>query len=442
MSGRLGKSARTSAALCGLFLLVYGGTNWFTARRAHVPSVYFAWERHIPFVPAMIVPYMSIDLFFIAAPFVVRTDAQRRTLAARIAAAILVAGACFLLFPLRFAFERPHVAGPLGVVFNNFRLLDQPFNQFPSLHITLWAVLAAAYHQSLRGPLRWIVAAWFVLIALSPLLTWQHHLIDILGGLALAVLCFHLFREEPLRTPFLPNRRVGGYYAGGAILLACLAFALLPWSAILLWPATSLALMAWSYVFAGPGIYRKSNGTHAWTTPLLLGPVLLGQRLSLLHYARRSRPYDRLTPHVWIGRRLTEPEAAEARAAGVTAVLDLTAEFEEPAPFRALTYLNVQVLDLTAPTPDQLHRAVAFIRQHADPAGIVYIHCKAGYSRTAAVAGAYLLSTGAADTVDEALTHLRTARPAIVIRPEALTALRACDTGFQPCGTGFQPVDR
>src|SRR3954466_1337134 len=93
-AGRFWKSARTSAALCALFLVVYVGTNWFTGRRAHVPSVYFEWERHIPFVPAMIVPYMSIDLFFIAAPFIVRTDREGRTLAARITAAILIAGAC------------------------------------------------------------------------------------------------------------------------------------------------------------------------------------------------------------------------------------------------------------------------------------------------------------------------------------------------------------
>jgi membrane-associated phospholipid phosphatase len=35
---------------------------------------------------------------------------------------------------------------------------------------------------------------WFVLIALSPVLTYQHHVIDIVGGVVLAVLCFCLFR--------------------------------------------------------------------------------------------------------------------------------------------------------------------------------------------------------------------------------------------------------
>ena len=60
----------------------------------------------IPFVPVMILPYMSIDLFFVAAPFLARTRyASCRTLALRIAMAILLAAASFLLFhALKFAF--------------------------------------------------------------------------------------------------------------------------------------------------------------------------------------------------------------------------------------------------------------------------------------------------------------------------------------------------
>ncbi len=413
------KAARTAAALSALFLVVYGGCNWVTSRRAQVPSFYFAWERHIPFVPAMILPYMSIDLFFVAAPFVVRSDRQRRTLAARIAAAILIAGACFLLFPLRFAFERPQVNGPLGLIFNNFRSLDLPFNEFPSLHIALCAILFDTYDRNLKGQLRRAVAFWFIMIALSPLLTYQHHVIDILGGFALAILCFHFFRDEPLLQRFTPNRRVGIYHAAGAVLLTGLAMVFMPWSGVLLWPALSTAFIAAGYFVLGPGIYRKENGRHPWTTRLLLGPVLLGQRLSLMYYARRCQAYDRLTDRLLIGRRLSD---AEARAAGVTAVVDLTAEFSEAATFRHLPYLQLPILDLTAPTPDQFDEAIAFIEGHAG-AGTVYLHCKAGYSRTATVAGAYLLTSGSAETVEQALAELRRARPSVIVRPEALKAL-------------------
>ena len=189
------KAAAVSAGLSALFVVVYSSCNWITSLRSNVGSIYFGWERHIPFIPALILPYMSIDLFFIAAPFLLRSERELRTLAARITTAILLAGACFFLFPLKFAFERPHVEGFLGLIFNNFRSLDLPFNEFPSLHIALMAILFDVYVRCTRGLVRWLITAWFVLIAISPLPTYQHHFIDVLGGIVLAGLCFFVFRR-------------------------------------------------------------------------------------------------------------------------------------------------------------------------------------------------------------------------------------------------------
>jgi protein-tyrosine phosphatase len=109
---------------------------------------------------------------------------------------------------------------------------------------------------------------------------------------------------------------------------------------------------------------------------------------------------------------------------GVTAVLDLTSEFSEAAPFRKTNYCNVPILDLTCPNQDQLNEAVSFINKESAK-GTVYVHCKVGYSRTGAVAGAFLLASNHATTVEDAVARLRTVRPAIVIRSEAMEALRA-----------------
>jgi protein phosphatase len=84
--------------------------------------------------------------------------------------------------------------------------------------------------------------------------------------------------------------------------------------------------------------------------------------------------------------------------------------------------MQLPILDLTAPTPTQAADAIAFIQHHAAD-GIVYVHCKLGFSRTAAIAGAYLLATGAAVTPDEAAAMLARARPGIIIRPEARHAI-------------------
>jgi protein phosphatase len=149
----------------------------------------------------------------------------------------------------------------------------------------------------------------------------------------------------------------------------------------------------------------------------------LGQRLSRLYYRRQCAALDELTPRVWIGGVLSHREARAAARDGVTAVLDLTAEFSEPRPLRQLAYKNIPILDLTAPTPNQLEEILRFIEQESAN-GIVYVHCKIGYSRTAAVAAAWLLRSGIASTLPEAIDWVRRVRPCVVMRPEVLAALR------------------
>ena len=433
-----------SVGLSALFLVVYGWTNWFTAQRGIVSTLSFAWERSIPFVPLMIVPYMSIDLFFVGAPFFCRSDRELATFSKRIAAAILVAGACFLLFPFRFSFERPAVGGWLGAFFDWFRGLDQPHNLLPSLHITFCTILANHYARHTRGFWRGASNIWFVLIAFSAVLTYQHHVMDVVAGFALGVLCLYAFvgqahrrpsdmrqaerlpynsMEEAALRPGIKNRRVASYYLIGALACAALAILFWPWGMFFFWPALSLALVARAYLGAGPVVYRKADGVLPWTTWWTLGVVLAGHEISRLYYRRRGPPWDKLTPQVWIGGLLNHHESSATVGEGVTAVLDLTAEFSESAPFRAVTYKNIPVLDLTAPSNERLEEMVAFIDRESK-SGIVYVHCKIGYSRTALVATAWLLRSRHATSVAEAIDLVRRARPAVVMRPEVLAALR------------------
>lgn len=420
------KAAITSAALSLLFVIVYGVCNDLTAHRQHVGTCYFWWERYIPFVPIFIIPYMSIDLFFVASPFICRDDHDRRVLARRISASILIAGACFLLFPLSFGWPRPTAPGWLGRIYAFLYGFDRQFNQCPSLHMALLMIVALAYVRRLGGVWKWFCLVWFGLIGLSPVLTYQHHIIDIVGGYALGTFCVYMLRDTPIRLPLRVNVRVGLYYLAGCAGLAAMAAMIGGWAWLAAWPAASLLLVSLAYLHLGPGIFRKSDGRLAFSAKLMLWPVLLGQRISLVYYARQCEPWHKLTPRLWIGRKLTDAEAKRAIAQGVIAVVDLTGELTEAKPFLSLPYLHVPILDLTAPLPDQIARAIEFIDKYT-AAGSVYLHCKAGYSRTAAVAGAYLLTTGRVATADQAANALRAARPTMVIRPEALAAIRAHD---------------
>jgi protein-tyrosine phosphatase len=428
-----------SIGLSALFLVVYGWCNWFTAHRANVPTLFFEWERSIPFVPWMFVPYMSIDLFFVGAPFLCRRNRELAAFSKRITAALLIAALCFLLFPLRFAFERPPAVGWLGVMFDWFRAMDQPYNLLPSLHIAFCTILAEHYARHLRGPLRPASNIWFVLIALSAVLTYQHHVMDVVAGFALGAYCLYPFPESRPRLPVMKNRRVGSYYLIGTFATASLVVLFWRWGALLLWPAISLGVAAAAYFGVGPGVFRKRDGRLPWTTRWTLGPVLFGHEISRRYYRRQCHAWDELTPQVWIGGVLNRDEAIALLQGGVTAVLDLTAEFSEPAPLRSVTYRNIPILDLTAPNADQLTEIAAFIERESAN-GIVYVHCKIGYSRTAAAVAAYLLRSHLARSTPEALDLVRRARPSVVVRPEVLAVLQQFETrGFssRPASASF-----
>src|SRR5262249_6226694 len=114
--------------------------------------------------------------------------------------------------------------------------------------------------------------------------------------------------------------------------------------------------------------------------------------------------------------------AKKAVCSGVVSVLDLSAEFSETKPFRKIDYRNIPVLDLTAPTQSQLVEMSAFIADQSRN-GVVYVHCKIGYSRSAAAVAAYLMMSGKVQTSEEAFAMIRQVRPSVVIRPEVLSAL-------------------
>ena len=411
-----------AVALSLLFMVVYGGASWITSLRSDVGTWRYPWERFIPFVPLMIIPYMSIDLLFGAAPFLCSNQQELWQLSKRITLGIVVAGCCFLIYPLKLAVERPTLDGWLGVLWNWFIGMDRPYNLLPSLHIVLRTILADTYARHTRGVLRVMSSVWFSLIGFSTLLMHQHHVVDVIGGFILAAACFFLINDVSLRLPMVRNSRIGWQYAALGVCLAVLCWLMWPWGAILIWPVVAVAIVTVGYFHSGPGIFRKTYGRLPFSARLILAPVLAGQYVSWFYYKRQCRAWDEIVPGVWIGRKLSDVEAREAVRAGVTAVLDLSDAFSEARPFIELNYRHLPVLDLTAPTPIQLAEAAVFIDAQSTP-GIVYVHCKIGYSRSAAVVAAWLLSSGKASTVDEAVALLRANRPTIVIRPEIRAAL-------------------
>ncbi len=429
------------------FFLVYGFANWAAAQRSSVGSFFFDWERAIPVLPWMVIPYMSIDLFFAGALFVCSDRGELRTHVKRVVFAILVSALGFLLFPLAFAFPRPEVDGLLGAIFGVLHGLDQPYNQAPSLHISLLILLWAVYGRHLRGWLGWAAHIWFALTAASVLFTYQHHFIDIPTGALVGVTALYLFPGRQAEAPLVPfrptrvHRTIALRYALLAALLTGGSALWPPAAPALLWGALAVALVALGYIWLGPAVFRKHDGRMSGAAILLLAPYLLGTELSFRWFCRRDDPYGEVVPGLLVGRRLNPREASTAVAAqGIATVVDLTAEFSETEVFRDLCYFNLPILDLTPPTPDELCVVCRFIDNRIGT-GPVYLHCALGYSRSAIAAAAYLLYAGCAESAEQAVELLRRARPKAVLTDAHVAALRAVLPGvsderfgeLQPC---------
>ncbi|HEY5791255.1 MAG TPA: phosphatase PAP2 family protein, partial [Gammaproteobacteria bacterium] len=226
-----GAATRWLLFLGPFFFATYGFANWLASHRTGVGSVVFDWERAIPFLPWTVFPYWSIDLFYAASLFVCATRIELGTHARRLLAAQLLCVACFLLFPLRFSFARPLSDGAAGALFALLGSFDLPFNQAPSLHIALLVILWPLYARHARGAWRLALHAWFALIGVSVLTTWQHHFVDLPTGAWVGFLCLWLFPDRgpaPLAGAAWSadprRRRLAAYYALGA--LACAGAAL------------------------------------------------------------------------------------------------------------------------------------------------------------------------------------------------------------------------
>jgi membrane-associated phospholipid phosphatase len=168
-----------------LFVAVYGGLNWLTARREGLVGLYFDWETRLPFVPGMIYAYLSINVLFVL-PLFVLDERGMRLLARRIAWAIVLSGAVFLLLPARLGFVRPAAVPGYQAVYSLLYAIDRPHNLFPSLHVAYSTLIVAALCGRASGPARALLVGWLGLIAAAVVLVHQHHLADVAGGFAVA----------------------------------------------------------------------------------------------------------------------------------------------------------------------------------------------------------------------------------------------------------------
>jgi membrane-associated phospholipid phosphatase len=175
-----------SAAGTLWFLLIYGGCDFLTARRQARMHIHFGWELQLPFVPEAVLLYLSMYLLLAGAPFILRQRSEFLALALTLNALILAAGISFLIFPAELAFPPPRHLGLFPGLFHFADQLNLTYNLLPSLHVALSGCCVAVYARRVAWPGKLALWSWALAIAISTLLTYQHHVLDVVSGGALA----------------------------------------------------------------------------------------------------------------------------------------------------------------------------------------------------------------------------------------------------------------
>jgi protein-tyrosine phosphatase len=281
------------------------------------------------------------------------------------------------------------------------------------------------YARHVALPWRWLLHGWFALIGISILTTWQHHFFDLPTGIWVGWLSVWLFPDEgePLlakaRLSTEPQRRALALrYGVAAVLAGAIALGVGGWTWWLLWAAGALALVAAIYLLLDEEAFQKrANGSMRPASWWLLAPYFAGAWLNSRWWTRQAAAADAIVPGLLLGRL---PRRAEREALGVAATVDLTAEL--PFASAGTCYANVAQLDLAVPTPEQLARSVQAI-DHARVRGPVLVCCALGFSRSAAAAAAWLLASGHARDVPQAIGLVRGARRGVVLGPAYVQAL-------------------
>lgn len=401
------------------FFISYGFANRVAAERAVTDSLVFGWEQHIPFLPWTILPYWSIDLFYGLSFLCCRDRLQVDRHALRLLTAQLVCVSIFLLFPLHFTFERPPTDGVFGAMFDALMGFDQPYNQAPSLHIALLVVIWVRFALAVPQAWSWVVHGWALLIGVSVLTTFQHHFVDIPTGALVGLWCLWLWPDAgalpSARGPASnrgQRRRLASYYAIAGVFVAAAALYLGGVALWLLWVAVALGMVAWIYVRPGATGFQKRDGRHSTAVSILLAPYFAGAWLNSRWWTRNSPQPDAILDNVWLGRL---PTSKEMRSGRFAALCDLTAEL--PGPRGNWHCIGLPWLDLVTPESEQLIEAAQAI-EVLRVRGPVLVCCALGYSRSAVAVAAWILFSGRAADVDDALSMIRRGRSQAVFTTE------------------------
>ncbi len=240
----------------------------------------------------------------------------------------------------------------------------------------------------------------------------------------------------------------------------------------MLWVSVSLSVVAFAYLTGNAAVFQKqADGRLSAAATVLLLPYLVGVRLNMAYWLRGKAKTARVRDDVLIGsisgvaeiqhcggvfgkktasaalkmlarcstllrflpciyHFLPQKSASQAKSPqplaisdDLTAVLDVCAEYPRPR-YRG-AYRVLPLLDMVAPSENDLMQAASLLEALRRQHGKVLTCCALGYGRSAAVVLTWLLVYGGCRDLAQATAELKQARPQMVLPPETAKAIEA-----------------
>ena len=280
------------------------------------------------------------------------------------------------------------------------------------------------------------------------------------------------FREAKT-SPATRSReiKIAMLYLAGAVLSALPSLFDGAWL-WMLWVSVSLSVVAFAYLTGNAAVFQKqADGRLSAAATVLLLPYLVGVRLNMAYWLRGKAKTARVRDDVLIGsisgvaeiqhcggvfgkktasaalkmlarcstllrflpciyHFLPQKSASQAKSPhplaisdDLPAVLDVCAEYPRPR-YRG-AYRVLPLLDMVAPSENDLVQAASLLEALRRQHGKVLTCCALGYGRSAAMVLTWLLVYGGCRDLAQATAELKQARPQMVLPPETAKAVEA-----------------
>jgi membrane-associated phospholipid phosphatase len=172
------------------FVLLYGGSSVLAEAIPWRFVVTLPGEDAIALVPEASWVYLSLDALLLLAPFMLRRPRDIYPLFIALCVELVVGVLCFLAFPVVSTFPEQSITGASGAVFAIADALNFSNNYLPSLHVAFAWTAAAAMAKEVSWPTGLALRGWAASIAVSTVLIHEHHIADVVAGVALAEVCW------------------------------------------------------------------------------------------------------------------------------------------------------------------------------------------------------------------------------------------------------------